>query len=412
MISQRVAALSVFAAAVLVISVGAQQPALPRVNPETVGLSSARLNEATDLLNRYVSEHRIAGTVAAVARHGRLGYVQAVGVQDLQTRAPMTERSLFRIYSMTKSVTAVAAMMLNEEHRFTLDDPVARYIPEFSKVVVADPSGGSPRPATRPITVRDLLLHTSGLNHRTSEIYQREHVRARTMTMDQFVGNVVRVPLMEDPGTRYRYSESLTVVGRLVEIWSGKPFEVFLDERIFRPLRMTDTMFWAATPEQRARLTTVYGPGSDGQLVRVETETLPFTERPTLIEGAVGLLSTVPDYLRFAQMLLNKGEFDGVRLLQAKTVEAMTTNGLSESIQKARGGSMGWGLANVNVQLASSPNAAHVGEYGWDGTAGTIFWVDPATETVTVLMTQSSPANPDQIRQKFKSIVDQAIVSR
>jgi CubicO group peptidase (beta-lactamase class C family) len=313
---------------------------------------------------------------------------------------------------MTKSVTAVAAMMLNEEHRFNLDDPVARYIPEFSKVVVSDSSGGSPRPAARPITVRDLLLHTSGLNHRTSEIYQREQVRARTMTMDQFIGNLVRVPLMEDPGTRYRYSESLTVVGRLVEIWSGKPFEVFLEERIFRPLRMTDTMFWAATPDQRARLTTVYGPGSDGQLVRVETETLPFTERPALIEGAVGLLSTVPDYLLFAQMLLNKGELDGVRLLQPKTIETMTVNGLSESIQKLRGGSMGWGLANVNVQLPSSTNSAHLGEYGWDGTAGTIFWVDPATETVTVLMTQSSPANPDQIRQRFKAVVDQAIVSR
>src|SRR5262249_16504819 len=266
---------------------GAQQSPLPRVNPETIGLSSARLNEATDLLNRYVTDHRIAGAVAAVARHGRLGYLQAAGVQDLQTRLPMTERSLFRVDSMTKSVAAVAAMMLQEEHRFTLDDPVARYIPEFSKVVVSDPSGGSPRAAARPITVRDLLLHTSGLNHRTSEIYQREKVRARTLTMDQFVGNLVRVPLMEDPGTRYRYSQSPTVVGRLVEIWSGKPFETFLEERIFRPLRMTDTMFWAATPDQRARLTTVYGPGSDGRLVRVETETLPFTERPTLIEGAV-----------------------------------------------------------------------------------------------------------------------------
>ena len=400
------------ATAVLVISVGAQQPRVPRVNPETIGLSSPRLNDATDLLNRYVTEQRIAGAVAAVARHGRIGYLQAVGFQDLETRAPMTERSLFRIYSMTKSVTAVAAMMLHEEHRFNLDDPVARYIPEFSKVVVSDPSGGSPRPAARPITVRDLLLHTAGLNHRTSEIYRREQVRARTMTMDQFIVNLVRVPLMEDPGTRYRYSESTTVVGRLVEIWSGKPFEAFLEERIFRPLRMTDTMFWAATPDQRARLATVYGPGSDRELARIETETVPFTERPTLIEGAVGLLSTVPDYLRFAQMLLNKGDLDGVRLLDAKTVDTMTSNGLSEAIQKTHGGSMGWGLANVNVLLTSSPDSAHVGEYGWDGTAGTIFWVDPTRETVTVLMTQSSPANPDQIRQRFKAIVDQAIVSR
>ena len=216
---------------------------------------------------------------------------------------------------------------------------------------------------------------------------------------------------MEEPGTRYRYSEGTTVLGRLVEIWSGKPFEAFLEERIFRPLRMTDTMFWASTAEQRARLTTVYGPAQGGGLVQVETETLPFTERPTLIEGAVGLLSTVPDYLRFSQMLLNKGELDGVRLLRAKTVEMMTTNGLSEAVQKTRGGSMGWGLANVQVLLeASASDPASKGEYGWDGTAGTIFWVDPVKQMVTVLMTQSSPSNPDQIRQRFKAIVQQAVV--
>jgi len=229
--------------------------------------------------------------------------------------------------------------------------------------------------------------------------------------MTQFIANLVRVPLMEDPGTRYRYSESTTVLGRLVEIWSGKPFEVFLEERIFRPLRMTDTMFWAATPEQRTRLTIVYGPAPGGGLTKVDVEALPFTERPTLIEGAVGLLSTVPDYLRFGQMLLNKGELDGVRLLSARTVEQMTANGLSDDVQKARGGSMGWGLANVNVLLNPAPtDPSSRGEYGWDGTAGTIFWVDPAKETVTVLMTQSSPSNPDQIRQRFKAIVQQALV--
>ena len=320
-----------------------------RVTPEAAGLSAAGLREATALLNRYVAEQRIAGAVAAVARRGQLAYLETAGVQDLQTRAPMTERSLFRIYSMTRPVTAVAVMMLHEEGRFELDDPVARFIPEFKNVVVAGDQGVQPRPAMNPMTVRDLLLHTSGLNARTSEIYRREQVRARTITMAQFIANLVRVPLMEDPGTRYRYSEGTSVLGRLVEIWSGKPFEAFLEERVFRPLRMTDTMFWAATAEQRARLTTVYGPAPGGGLVQVETETLPFTERPTLIEGAVGLLSTVPDYLRFAQMLLNKGELDGVRLLRAKTVEIMTANGLSEAVQKTRGGSMGWGLANVQV---------------------------------------------------------------
>jgi CubicO group peptidase (beta-lactamase class C family) len=397
--------------AISVVATAAAWQQTTRVNPEAAGLSSERLREATALLNRYVAEQRIAGAVAAVARRGQLAYLETAGVQDLQTRAPMTERSLFRIYSMTRPVTAVAVMMLHEEGRFELDDPVARFIPEFQNVVVAGDQGVQPRPATKPMTVRDLLLHTSGLNARTSEIYRREQVRARTISMAQFIANLVRVPLMEEPGTRYRYSEGTTVLGRLVEIWSSKPFEVFLEERIFRPLRMTDTMFWASTAEQRARLATVYGPAQGGGLVQVETETLPFTERPALIEGAVGLLSTAPDYLRFSLMLLNKGELDGARLLRAKTVEMMTTNGLSEAVQKTRGGSMGWGLANVQVLLeASASDPSSKGEYGWDGTAGTIFWVDPVKQTVTVLMTQSSPSNPDQIRQRFKAIVQQAVL--
>src|SRR5687767_10091032 len=280
---RRVSAAVLFVA-LLAASAAARQPA-PRADPGGAGLSHARLREATELLNRYVAEQRIAGAVAAVARRGRLGYLEAVGVQDLQTRAPMTARSLFRIYSMTRPVTSVAVMMLHDEGRFDLDDPVAKFIPEFGKTVVAGSGGASSRVPARAMTVRDLLLHTSGLQPRTSEIYQREQVRSRTITMTQFIANLVRVPLMEDPGTRYRYSEGTTVLGRLVEIWSGKPFEVFLDERIFRPLRMTDTMFWAATPEQRARLTTVYRAAPEGGLTAVETETLPFTERPALIEG-------------------------------------------------------------------------------------------------------------------------------
>lgn len=405
-------ALRVTAAACLVTATlaASQQPVVFR--PESVGLSSAGLREATDLLNRYVAEQRIAGAVAGIARRGQVGYLEAVGVQDVETLAPMAERTLFRIYSMTRPITAVAVMMLYEERRFDLDDPVSRFIPEFKNAVVLGTAGAAPRAPARPITVRDLLLHTSGLNARTSEVYRREQVRSRTIPMSQFIANLVRVPLMEDPGTRYRYSEGTTVLGRLVEIWSGMPFETFLDERIFRPLRMTDTMFWAATPEQRARLATVYGPSAAGGLMQVETETLPFTERPTLIEGAVGLLSTVPDYLRFSQMLLNKGQLDGVRLLSAKTVEMMTVNGLPEAVQATKGGSMGWGLANVQVATTTTAGEPWTkGEYGWDGTAGTIFWVDPLTETVTVLMTQSSPANPDQIRQRFKAIVQRAIIN-
>ena len=410
-VTRRVYAVALVASTMVLARAGAEARQTPRVRPESAGLSAARLRDATDLLNRYVTEHRIAGAVAAVARRGQVAYLEAVGVQDLQTRAPMTERSLFRIYSMTKSVTAVAVMMLHEERRFALDDAVATFIPEFKNVMVSAEPGAAPRPPARPITVRDLLLHTSGLNHRTSEMYRREQVRTRTMTMAQFIANLVRVPLMEDPGTRYRYSESTTVLGRLVEIWSGKPFEVFLEERIFRPLRMTDTMFWAATPEQRTRLTTVYGPAPGGGLTKVDVETLPFTERPDAHRGRG---RPAVDRARLRALRSDAAQQGGTGrrpLAECEHRGTMTANGLSDDVQKARGGSMGWGLANVNVLLNPPPtDRSSRGEYGWDGTAGTIFWVDPVKQTVTVLMTQSSPSNPDQIRQRFKAIVQHAIV--
>ena len=406
--------LGVFACALIVSLLLAPARAavdpLPRSTPESVGLNAAKLAEATALLKQYVADRKIAGAVAAVARKGKLAYLEAVGVQDLASQTRMTDRSLFRIYSMTKSVTAVAVMMLLDEGKSGLSEPVSKYLPEFRNVRVGAPDGGA-RPPSREITIEDLLLHTSGLNHRTSEEYRRAKVRSRAMTLPQFVDNVVRVPLMEDPGTRYRYSESPTVLGRLVEIWSGKPFDVFLNERVFGPMKMSDTTFWAAA-DARQRLTTVYAPAQGGGLMPVELEDVPFSERPALLEGAVGLLSTVPDYLRFSQMLLNRGELEGKRILKAGTVDAMTMNHLSPKILEARGGGMGWGLANVNVVLnpaaVNYPAGRH--EYGWDGTAGTIFWVDPHLQMVTILMTQSSPANPDSLRQRFKTLVQQSII--
>ena len=379
----------------------ADAPPLPRATPESVGLSPAKLGEAKALLSQYVGSHKIAGGVAAVARRGRLAWLEAVGLRDVSARGPMTDRSIFRIYSMTKSVTAVGAMMLHEEGRFALDDPVSKYLPRFADVVVRTDENTTRAPA-RAVTVRDLLLHTSGLEHRTSEIYRRARVRARDITLTEFIDNLVRVPLMEDPGTRYRYSEGTSVVGGLIEVWSGKPLDVFLADRVFKPLGMADTAFWADA-NQRTRLATVYAPAPGGGLAPIEIEEVPFTVKPTLLEGAVGLLSTVPDYMRFCQMLLNGGELDGVRLLRGETVAAMTRNGLSEPVLAVRGGSMGWGVANVNVALAT-------GEYGWDGTAGTIFWIDPAREMVTILMTQVAPANPDRLRQRFKALIDEAVI--
>ncbi len=348
--------------------------------------------------------------MAAVARNGSVGYLEAVGVQDLQTRTPMTSRSLFRIYSMAKPVTAVAAMMLHDEGKFRLDDPVAKYLPEFADVKVVDAPGAPPRPPARAVTVEDLLLHTSGLSHRTSELYRTLGVRSRADTLPVFIGKITRAPLMEDPHSRFRYSEATTVLGRLVEVWSGRPFDEFLQARLFRPLGMTETTFWVRPP-QRDRLATVYGPAPGGAsgLAPVEMEAVPFTEKPMLLEGAVGLVSTVPDYLRFSQMLLDKGALGSVRVLKPATVDRMTANGLPADVQAVRGGTMGWGLANVNVLLDPGNSGASRGEYGWDGTAGTIFWVDPVKQTVIVLMTQSSPPNPDSLRQRFKAIVQRAV---
>jgi CubicO group peptidase (beta-lactamase class C family) len=403
--SAAVAALALAAAVALVSEGGAQSRV---VAPAAAGLDPAVLGEATALLERFVGEQKIAGAVAAIAREGKVGYLTAVGVQDLATRTPMSERSLFRIYSMTKAVTAVAAMILHDEGRFRLDDPVSKYLPEFAEVRVVDAPGAPPRPPVRPITAEDLLLHTSGLSHRTSELYRTLGVRSRADTLPEFVRKITRAPLMEDPHTRFRYSEATTVVGRLVEVWSGQAFDQFLAARVLGPLRMTDTVF-QVEGDRRARLATVYGPAPDGGLVPVDIEPVPFTERPALIEGAVGLVSSVPDFVRFAQMLLDGGALDGTRLLKPETARRIVGNGLAPGILKARGGAKGWGLANVDVLVAPDGSGANVGEYGWDGTAGTIFWNDPLARTVIVLMTQSSPANPDRLRQQFKAIVQRAI---
>jgi len=379
-----------------------QPQSISLATPASVGLASAPIEEATALLRRSVAERKIAGAVAAIARRGKVAYLESVGVQDLETRAPMTERSLFRIYSMTKPVTAVAVMMLHESGRFSLTDPVSKYLPEFKDARVALPDGAV-RPPTREITVRDLLLHTSGLSHRTAEIYRTARVRVRTDTLPQFVAKITRAPLMEDPGTRFRYSEGTTVLGRLVEIWSGQKFDTFLGDRVFKPLGMTDTGFWVR-PDQRDRLTTAYQPAAGGGLTAIEIEPeAPCTARPALLEGAVGLVSTVPDYLRFCQMLLNRGELNGVRILSAKTVDMMTANSLSDEVLALRGGGRGWGLGNVDVALDT-------GEYGWDGTAGTIFTINPRRELITVLMWQTVPADPDRLRARFKALVDRAIV--
>lgn len=384
---------------------------MPRGTPESVGMSSERLQAVTTLLRQFVTERTIAGAVGAVARRGKVVYLEAVGLQSLESKTPMTEASLFRVYSMTKAVTAVGVMLLVEDGKLRLADPASKYLPEFKNVKVQEAGTGAARPPSREITIEDLLLHTSGLSHRTSELYRQRQVRSRGIGLPQFVTNITRAPLLEDPGTRFRYSEATTVLGRLIEVVSRQSFDVFIAKRILEPLGMTDTRFWVEG-EARQRLATVYQRSQDGTVAAVEIEEVPFTQKPALMEGAVGLVSTAGDFLRFSQMLLNKGQLEDVRLLAPATVESITRNGLSGAILQARGGAVGWGLGNVDVVVGPGSRGylTTIGEYGWDGSAGTFFAVDPSRELVVTLMTQNLPANPDGLRQKFKAAVLQSIV--
>ncbi len=387
--------------------------------PESAGMSSDRLAEATRALQAHINGSNIAGVVAAVARHGRLVYFEALGQRDRETGDPMERDDLFRLYSMTRPITSTAVMMLWEEGRFQLDDPIAQYLPQFADQRVFADAGAPDLAQTRPrsgdITVRHLLTHTSGIGSRSSPIYRAEQVRLRSITLPQLVDNAARVPLFEDPGTRFRYGVSTTILGRLVEVWSGQPFEEFLAERLFGPLGMTDTVFWA-DGERADRLTTVYRlDDGSGELYPWAIEQVPFTERPALIEGGVGLLSTVMDYLRFSQMFLNGGALDGVRVLEPETVALMTRNHVPDAVMPlSRSGYMagsGWGLG-FNVVLDPGRYSFPVGdgEYWWDGSSGTRFSIDPEHGLITVIMAAASPSRGGGFREEFKDLVHRAIV--
>ena len=406
--------------ALAVLAVG--RPALaqdfPPAPPESVGLSSERLERVTAALQAHVDRGSIAGVVAGVVRDGKLVYSESLGYRDLEAQTPMPVDAIFRLYSMTRPVTSLAAMILWEEGRFALDDPISKYLPQFENQRVfldaSEPDMAQTRPRKGEIAVEHLLLHTSGLGSRSSEIYRGEGVRLRSISLEQMVDNAAHVPLFEDPGTRWRYGISTTILGRLVEIWSGMPFERFLEERVFKPLGMTDTVFWV-DPDRRDRLAMVYRPSPEGELRPYAIETIPFTEQPALIEGGVGLLTTTRDYLRFSQMFLNKGELDGHRVLQPETVEMMTVNRVPDALMPLgrRPNGRGWTLGFC-VVMDPEPFAFPVSQdvFWWDGSAGTRFFIDPRQNMITIIMAQVSPARGNGFREEFSTLVEAAIVDR
>lgn len=401
-------------------------------SPESAGLCGERLNRIGAHFQTYVDQGKLAGVLTLVARRGKLAWLDVRGHMDIESRKPLRADSIFRIYSMTKPVTSVAAMMLYEQGRFQLDDPISRFLPAFANMLVF--TGGTAKnpetvPAARPITFQDLFTHTSGLSYgfigaTPVEAMYRSHnldTAATNLSTGDFVNKLAEMPLLFHPGSRWNYSMSTDVLGRLVEVISGQPLDEFFRSRIFEPLKMIDTEF-SVPASQIGRLTTNYNRRMDGglQVADAPAASRYLTRRPFL-SGGGGLVSTAADYLRFCSMLLNRGALDGARLLGRKTVEYMTSNHLPSGDDLTSMGQpvfsetsydgIGFGLG-FSVML--DPVRAHVigtaGEYAWGGMASTMFWIDPKEEMIGMLLTQLMPSSSYPLRREMKTLAYQALI--
>jgi CubicO group peptidase (beta-lactamase class C family) len=404
----------------------------PQVSPADAGLSKERLDRIGPVLEKDIKAGRLSGAVALLARRGQIAYFETYGMADREHARPMQKDSIFRIFSMTKAVTGVAVMTLYEEGRFALTDPVARYLPEFSSMKVAiektDPRSGKPIlshtvPAERPITILDLLRHTSGLNYtgphdeKGDLTYVKLGLNAAGGTdfpLSEFIKRLAQAPLVHQPGTVWDYSFSIDVLGRLVEVVSGKTLDQYFAERIFNPLKMQDTGFYV--PEQKwSRLVTLYNLNSDGTIKRApDADQEGAKKKPVVLMGGGGLMSTATDYTRFVQMLLNGGQLDGVRILSPKTVDLMHADVLGDlpslpalAILPPPGYGFGLTFA-VNRGINRTAAIGSRGEYNWLGAAGTTFWIDPEERFAGVLMIQTML---DLVRgAMFKQLAYQSIV--
>ena len=394
---------------------------LATATPEAVGMSSERLVRLHDAMQELVEEGRLAGITTMIARHGQVVDFQTYGYRDMEAGDPMAEGAIFRIYSMSKPITGVALMMLYEEGKFRLSDPVQRFIPEFRGLQVAaswNPDGPVLEDADHPMTIRELMTHTAGLAygigdpHPADRLYQREGVLDPSGTLKDMIDKLAGLPLRQQPGSRWTYSIAVDVQGYLVEVLSGRPFDEFLQERIFGPLGMVDTGFHVPA-ENHHRLARVYGYGEDGELRPAPTsaeEAGPrqFLDPATFFSGGGGLVSTTMDYMRFCQMLLNGGELDGVRILSPTTVDMMSRNYLPRDMEEYAPG-QGFGLDFSVVLDPVEAGAFSVGEYSWGGAAGTWFWIDPVEDLAFVGMIQQFGGGRPDVRSLSRRLTYAAI---
>ncbi len=401
--------------------------------PEDVELDPVRLRNVTRLVQGYVAEGKIPGAIALVARRGRVVHCDVVGQRYPEAGQPMTEDTIFRIYSMTKPIASVALMTLYEEGRFQLEDPVELYVPEFKGLKVfagGDADRYAVREAARPMTVRDLLMHTSGLvgnfdERPVTQLYRRAGLQAirETGTLADLVAKLAELPLVCDPGSAWNYSLSTDIVGYLCEVIGGLPFDRFLQERIFGPLGMRDTGFHVPA-DQLHRFAANYQRGGEGEasyvLIDRPDESSLYGRPRTYFSGSGGLVSTAADYLRFCRMLLGGGELDGARILGPRTLAFMTMNHLPGGRDLAAMGQprfsettmegIGFGLGfAVLLDPAAAGIVGTPGEYYWGGAASTAFFVSPRDELLMIFMTQLMPSSSYPFRRQLRAAIYSAL---
>ncbi|MDQ1697126.1 MAG: hypothetical protein QOJ03_2479 [Frankiaceae bacterium] len=403
------------------------------VDPGEVGFDEQRLQRIDTHFRRYVDDGRLAGWQVMVSRRGRVAHLSSYGLADKEEQRPVETDTIWRIYSMTKPVTSVAAMMLWEQGLLELNDPISRWLPEFADMrVYVGGSAAKPTtvPATEPVRVWHLLTHTAGLTygfhrvHVTDEIYRNagfEFGNPRGFDLAKCVEAWAQLPLAFEPGSEWLYSVATDVLGRLVEVVSGQPLDRFFADNICTPLGMTDTGFWVE-PEQQHRLAALYAlPAGGRESVRYDPLGDVIKRQPQWFSGGGGLASTTRDYTRFTWMLLNGGEYDGARLLSPRTVRYMTRNHLPGNADlqhygrplfaETRYDGVGFGLGYANVlDPAATKVAGNPGEFNWGGLASTGFWVDPVDDVTAVFMTQLMPSSTYPLRPQLRQLVYQALV--
>ena len=374
-----------------------QTPPLPQAKPELLGLSASRLQRMSDVFQREIDKGTMPGATVMVARGGQIAWFDALGKQDPAKPAAMTRETIFRIFSMTKPIVSIGVMMLLEEGQFLLDDPLAKFIPEFADQKVGVENNGKLDlvPLKRPITIQDLLRHTSGITYEhtgnglVQQLYQQSHVRSRKIDNAEHAALVASLPLICQPGAEWNYSRSTDILGRIIEVVSGKSLGAFLDQRILAPLQMTETAFYTGA-ENAARLAE---PFATDPWTGDKVQLFSMIEKPVMESGGGGLVSTTMDYARFCQMLLNGGELDGTRIIGRKTLEFMASDHLDPSVKiqgtlTQPGHSFGLGFG-VRTQAGIAPFSGSVGQFFWSGMGGTFFWIDPKEDLFAIFMSQA-----------------------